>query len=93
MTATTYTIHAAYDHSIAATGTPSDLQDVIASVAARSGEEGTRRFYVHNGTGVVGAFLARNGIGRDILRDDYMAFDAKAREAREAAGHANDPRK
>lgn len=92
MALTTYSIHAAYDHSIVATATPADLQQVIQTVAQThtSDTDSTQRFYVHNGLGVVGAFLARNGAGRDILRDGYRQFDVKARELRTAKDLPND---
>jgi hypothetical protein len=92
MTGTIYTIHSANDHSILETATPGDLQAKAANVAARigrglpDGQNRTWRVYVHNGRGVVAAGLCRDGLWHDILRDDYMAFEPKARALRVAAG-------
>lgn len=92
MTTTTYTIHAAYDHAIVETANPSNLQETVAQFVAKASTNQGKRFYVHNGLGVVAAVLVRNFKAFDVLRDDYMAFDAKAREQRTEAGIANDDR-
>jgi len=95
---TIYTFHRAEDHGILATAEPGNLQEVagmiaksIANYPASTTRHGTtRRVYVHNGLGVIGAGLCRNGIWNDILRDDYRQFDDKARTEREQAGLTND---
>lgn len=91
MTATTYTVHSANNHAVEWSGQADDLIHAAALVAG-SNMTGTKRFYVHNGKGVVAAFLTRNGSAHEVLRQDYMQFDSKARAAREADGHPNDPR-
>jgi hypothetical protein len=97
MTITTYTFHRAYDHAILATAEPRNLQTVAATIAtaiSRENDTGaSRRVYIHNGRGVIGAGLCRAGRWTDILRDDYRQFDAKARTVRDAAGYANDQQK
>lgn len=92
MSSTTYSIHAAYDHSIVATATPADLQQVVQSVAQdrTRDSDATQRFYVHNGRGVIGAFIARNGTAYDTLRDNYVGFNFTARARREDAALPND---
>ena len=86
---TTYSIHAAYDHSIVATANPSNLSDMILGLVASEANH-NRRFYIHNGCGVVGACLVKPHIALEVLRDDYRKFDGKARELRTAADLAND---
>lgn len=88
MTATVYTFHAAYDHSIVAAFefeadaiTHHARQQAL--LDAESGSN-TRRYYIHNGVGIVAAFMTRNGEAHQILRDDYMQFKGKADEARKA---------
>lgn len=96
MTGTTYTFHRAADHQIIDTAEPTTLQAKAANIAARihrglpDGNDRTTRIYVHNGLGVIGAGLCRQGTWTDILRDDYRQFDQQARELRAAAGLAND---
>lgn len=89
---TTYSIHSAYNHDIWATANPGDLQEVVRRIAVANltNQGATTRFYVHNGLGVVGAFLTRSGVAHDILRDDYRQFDAKARAVRADANLPND---
>ena len=91
---TVYTIHSAYNHEILATANPGNLQRVAAIVAfsltSTTQPDQARRAYVHNGLGVIAAGLCRQGIWHDILRDNYRAFDSKARAERSAAGYAND---
>lgn len=91
--ATIYSFHRGEDHAILATGNPTNLQDVAARVAkALAGQnDPTRRVYIHNGRGIVGAGLCRQGIWHDTLRENYMRFDAAARTRREAEGLPNDP--
>ena len=94
MNATIYTFHRVEDHRIMATAEPHNLQHVaahLADLATGSGDE-TRRFYIHNGRGVVGAGLCRHGQWHDILRDDYRQFDTNARADRTAMGYDNDER-
>lgn len=94
--ATAYTFHRAEDHSILATAQPFNLNIVAAYVAARinrdmtDADRKTTRIYVHNGAGVIGAGLCRDGLWHDILRDDYRQFDKTAREIRDTAGLTND---
>jgi len=93
---TEYSFHHAYDHAIIGTATPGSLQIIAAQIAAMitgtgtNGGTSTQRVYVHNGLGIVGAGLCRNGLWTDILRDDYRQFDDKARTEREQAGLTND---
>lgn len=91
MATTTYSIHSAYNHEIWATAVPGNLQDVVRRIAAANltNQGATTRFYVHNGLGVVGAFLTRSGSAHDILRNDYMRFEEKARDKRAAYGIAD----
>jgi hypothetical protein len=93
MTGTVYTIHRAEDHAILATANPSNLQQVAATVArnlATSGDRQTRRAYVHNGVGIVGAGLCRGGAWHDMPRDDFQRCEPAARAERVAAGYTND---
>lgn len=88
MTQTIYTIHAAFDHRIVKTFTVQDDPTEVATILADEdniGEVETRRYYVHNGLGVVSAFYTRKGGAFQILRDDYMKFkDAGSRERAKA---------
>lgn len=91
MTGTTYTFHRAEDHAILATAKAFNLQIVASTVAASLNDSTkTRRAYVHNGAGVIGAGLCRDGVWHDILRDDYRQFDKAARALRDTAGLPND---
>lgn len=84
---TTYTAHDARDHSVVATfGINDDTVEVLTKVAEAFKDQGTRRFYIHNGAGVVSALLARDGKMTQILRDDYIQFSAKGRNARAECG-------
>lgn len=93
---TVYTFHAAIDHRVIATAEPATLQLVAANVAADlmdknpSKPDTTKRVYVHNGRAIIAAGLIRDGLWHDTLRDNYEAFEAKARERREAAGIATE---
>lgn len=89
MTATTYTIHDARNHEVVAKAYTGTLATVAKTLATQVDALTTRRFYVHNGVGIVAAFLTRNGDAHEILRDDFMKFDTPARAAREAAGFEN----
>lgn len=99
MTGTIYSIHRASDHAIIETATPHNLQQIAAHIARRihaglpDADLKTTRLYVHNGLGVVAAGLCRQQLWHDTLRENYMAFDDKARAARDAAGLPNDPKK
>lgn len=88
---TIYTIHRAKDHHlVVATGDAAALPALAEETARTWATTGTHRFYVHNGKGVVSAFLTRGGEAHEILRHDYVGFDAQARAARTALGIAND---
>lgn len=95
MTATVYTFHAAYDHSIVA-AFEFDQEAFARHAMAQASldnekQDGkTRRYYVHNGRGVVAAFLTRNNVATQILRDDYMQFSDKAKAKRAEADLSND---
>jgi hypothetical protein len=89
MSTTVYTFHAAGDHSIIAAfewdhTVPNTLgyyaEQQAKADAALIGK--TTRYYAHNGTGVIAAFLTRDGVATQILRDDYRKFDAKAKQLR-----------
>lgn len=93
MSTTVYTFHVAYDHAIIAAfecdpNTPNALaywaEQQAKGDAVLVGQ--TTRYYVHNGVGVIAAFLTRNGKATQILRDDYRKFDAQARQLRIEAG-------
>jgi hypothetical protein len=86
---TTYSIHRAYDHSIAVTASGVNLQSRAQALAEDVANHG-HRFYVHNGKGVVAAMLVKPHGALDILRDDYRKFDAKARAVRANANLSND---
>lgn len=82
----TYSIHNAYDHSIVRTfDVDDDTKAISLSIAEEFESKGTCRFYVHNGVGVVSAIMTRDGMARQIVRDDYMKFSPKAIEARTEA--------
>lgn len=92
MAGTIYTIHTAHDHSILDTAEPGNLQAKAAHIAARihrglpDADLKRTRVYVHNGRAIIAAGLCRDGLWHDILRDDYMQFEPKARALRIAAG-------
>lgn len=86
---TTYSIHRAFDHSIALTASGVNLQSRAQALAEDTANHGMR-FYVHNGKGVVAAMLVKPHGAFDILRDDYRKFDAKARALRIEASLLND---
>lgn len=89
MALTTYSIHRAHDHSVVGTASGINLQhraQVLSEDAANHG----KRFYVHNGKGVVAAMLVKPHGAFDLLRDDYLQFNPKAREHRAALGLVND---
>lgn len=85
---TTYTYHAAADHQVkVAFGLDRSMADTATELAradldAAGGK--TRRYYVHNGTGVIAAFLTRNGSAHQIMRQDYLDFSDQAKQARAA---------
>lgn len=86
---TTYSIHRAFDHSVVLTASGINLQTRAQSLCEDDANHG-KRFYVHNGKGIVAAMLVKPHGAFDIPRDDYRKFDAKARAARTAFGLAND---
>ena len=91
---TTYSIHRAYDHSIVATfGIDEDMAKVAIKIAeedfAAYGDM-TTRYYLHNGRGVVAAFMTRQGAAHQILRDDYLKFSDKAKAKRTEKDLPND---
>lgn len=86
---TTYSFHRAYDHAIVDTADPVNLQRRAQALAGVSANHG-KRFYVHNGRGVVAALLVKPHGAFDLLRDDYLRFDGVARYKRTAFGLAND---
>lgn len=86
---TTYSIHRAFDHTIAVTASGVNLQSRAQALAEDAANHGMR-FYVHNGKGVVAAMLVKPQGTFDILRDDYRKFDAKARALRADANLPND---
>ena len=97
MTGTTYSFHAATDHTIMDTATPETLQQVAARIAETlhrgrpvDAAAATHRVYIHNGKGIVAAGLCRAGAWHDVLRDDYRQFDAAARTRRETRNLPND---
>ncbi len=84
---TTYTFHRAYDHGIVSNFEYSeDCMKVNAEAQALYDKDflppATRRYYVHNGVGVIAAFLTRNGVATQILVDDYRQFKAAGLQAR-----------
>jgi hypothetical protein len=85
---TTYSIHRAYDHSIAGTASGVNLQSRAQALAEDAANHG-HRFYVHNGKGVVAAMLIKPQGAFDVLRDDYRKFDTKARAVRADANLPN----
>jgi len=86
---TTYSIHRAYDHSVILTASGINLQTRAQSLCDDDANHG-RRFYVHNGKGVVAAMLVKPHGAFDVLRDDYRQFDAKARAVRLTENLTND---
>jgi hypothetical protein len=85
---TTYTLHSAKDHSILRTFTSGGAISFIGEVTLLAKEvedQGTVRIYAHNGVGIIGAALLRNGVPHDADRHDYMRFEPKARALRDAA--------
>ena len=86
---TVYTFHAAYDHSVLYLADPSNLQEVAQKLPLTESLHG-KRVYVHNGKGVVAALLVKPHGAFDILRDDYLQFDGKARDKRAEMGAPND---
>lgn len=94
MANTVYTIHAAANHVIVAVyefegNVGIDHAYPARQVAMDQTDGKTRRFYLHNGVGVIAAFMVRNGEAHEILRNDYVQFGDRAKEIRAAAGHAN----
>lgn len=89
MALTTYSIHRAYDHSIIVTASGINLQTRAQALSEDPANHG-KRFYVHNGKGVVAAMLVKPTGAFDLLRDDYLKFNEPARTARAAQGLAND---
>ncbi|KPQ16710.1 MAG: hypothetical protein HLUCCO18_07610 [Rhodobacteraceae bacterium HLUCCO18] len=89
MTATTYSFHRAYDHAVVEVADPVNLQLRAQSLARLTANHG-KRFYVHNGRGVVAALLVKPHGALDVLRDDYLQFDGRARDERTAFGLIND---
>ena len=84
---TTYTFHAAYDHSIVAALTDTaQFAESARNIAKGADHDKAQRFYVHNGVGVVSAFVVCHGGAHEVLRDDYMQFSAKAKAQRTAQG-------
>lgn len=86
---TTYSIHRAYDHSVVVTASGINLQTRAQALTEDAANHG-KRFYVHNGKGVVAAMLVKPNGAFDLLRDDYLQFNQKARDLRAALGLAND---
>lgn len=95
MAKTVYSFHRAEDHAIRGTADPATLKETAAQIArsTTSGDDKTRRFYIHNGRGIVGAGLCRNGTWHDTLRENYAPFEAAARSQRTTYGLLNDPQK
>lgn len=90
MSATIYTFHSAYDHSIVAAIQEDGhtLARHALGQAANDAEKQdgkTRRYYVHNGVGVVAAFITRSGKASQILHDDYRRFSDEAMKLRAEA--------
>lgn len=89
---TTYTFHDARDHSIVAqtsdvaVTSDTSFPAVCKNIAERFKDQGTRRFYVHNGSGVVAALMTRDGNPTQVLHQDYRGFSAKAITARSECG-------
>lgn len=86
---TTYSIHRAYDHSVALTASGVNLQS-RAQVLCEDPANHGMRFYVHNGKGVVAALHVKPHGAFDIQRGVFRRFDAQARDMRTALGLAND---
>lgn len=89
MPLTTYSIHAAYDHSIIVTASGVNLQSRAQALSGDAANHG-KRFYVHNGRGVVAAILVKPHGAFDVLRGDYLQFEQQARAARSGMGLVND---
>lgn len=90
MNTTVYTFHSAHDHAIVA-AIEEDGHTLARHALAQAANDSeqrdgkTRRYYVHNGVGVVAAFMTRNGSARQILHDDYRQFAAQAIKLRAEA--------
>lgn len=85
-----YTFHSAYDHSIVAAVSYDghSLARHAVDQARNDAEKQdklTRRYYVHNGSGVVAAFMTRGGNAQQILHDDYRKFSEEATRRRTEA--------
>lgn len=90
MKTTIYTFHSAHDHSIVAAiqyDGHTLARHVLAQAAydAEQQDGKTRRYYVHNGAGVVAAFMTRGGKADQILHDDYRRFSDEAVKLRTEA--------
>lgn len=84
---TTYTYHDCRDHAVVAqVKLGASMAETAENVAKSFEAQGTRRFYVHNGIGVIAAFLTRDGFAHQILRDDYLQFKGKGNVARAEIG-------
>lgn len=72
----TYSIHRAYDHSIAVTASGVNLQSRAQALADDAANHG-HRFYVHNGKGAVAAMLVKpHGAFQLITGPERPAFAA-----------------
>lgn len=93
MVNTVYTIHSARDNRIVAVyefeGNKGIDHARQAMQVAMDHENGTHRFYIHNGLGIIAAFLTRGGSAHEVRRDDYMRLRDAASNARAVAGHHN----
>lgn len=86
---TTHTIHFADDHSVMASAELDDLDQEVHDMAAKdreAAEGAARRYYIHDGAGVTGAFLTQGGAAQQIAANGYKSSDANARAARAAYG-------
>lgn len=87
---TIYTFHSAHNHSIVA-AIQEDGHTLARHALAQAANDAekqdgkTRRYYVHNGTGVVAAFMTRGGKASQILHDDYRRFSDEAVKLRTEA--------
>lgn len=90
---TAYSFHRAEDHEILAVANPANVQEIAQLVAfsLTGAADQTRRAYIHNGRGIVGAGLCRKQAWHDTLREDYMHLDPHARLKRTEYGLSNDP--
>lgn len=88
-----YSFHRAEDHTILAISQAGNIHEVAAKVARslNGAADETRRVYVHNGMRIAAAGLCRKGVWHDAMRDDYAAFEAKARAERNRDGLPNSP--